>query len=539
MASLPPLQYDRYYRHDELTQHLQALAAADPARVRLHNLYTTLSGREEWLVEVTDFTAGCAGDKPGYLVHANIHAPEVSGTTAALRFLERLLTEAEFSDLLTDVVFYVIPRVNPDGAEYALATGGAIRSKFEVRPCKNGLVPQDINGDGLILQMRWPDPFGPYVPDEVDPRLMRLRGPGDQGPFYEMTTEGVVLDYDGGPLQHAQRGYDFNRNWGHNWKPEPVQWGAGDYAFSQPELKAVADWVYAQPNIIGMLGFHNGCNAVLRPSATTADEDLRPGDLKVMRELAAEGAALTGFPDLAVRMYKTADAPPICLQGHFTDWGYFALGLHVFEIELGNSFNAAGITTAEYFAADDSARELDFRRRVMAMYDAHPEWEAWVDWHAASHPQLGPVEVGGVKTTWYACPPPPMLEEIGTNCADFIAEHARRRPRLLVQDCAAEPLGGGVYRIRATVANRGLLPTHITAQAEALAHRPPVTVRLQPGEGVEVVSRGQLTELPGLAAMTGHADLEWFVRTPRPHASVEITVSHPKSGAESCTVPLG
>jgi hypothetical protein len=108
-----------------------------------------------------------------------------------------------------------------------------------------------------------------------------------------------------------------------------------------------------------------------------------------------------------------------------------------------------------------------------------------------------------------------------------------------VQDCAAEPLGGGVYRVRATVANRGLLPTSITDQAQGLAHRPPVTVRLQPGEGVEVVSRGQLTELPGLAAMTGHADLEWFVRTSRPHANVEITVSHPKSGAESCTVPLG
>lgn len=538
MPELPRVHYDNYYGHAELSAHLRALSESAPDRVRLHTLYTTPEGREEWLAEVTDLVSADAESKPAYLVHANLHAPEVSGTTAALRLIERLLTEPGLSDLLTEMVFYVIPRINPDGAEYALTTSGPIRSKFDLRPCKNGLVPQDINGDGLVLQMRWQDPFGPYVADEADPRLLRSREAEDEGPFYQMATEGVLLDYDGGPIQQAVRGFDFNRNWGSNWKPEHIQWGAGDHAFSEPEMKAVADWVYAHPNIMGMLGFHNGCNAVLRPSATVADEELRPGDLKTMKRLCAEGSVLTHFPPLAVRMYKSDSVPPISLKGHFTDWGYFGLGLFVFEIELGNSYNAAGITTEAFFAADDQTREVEFRRRVLRFLDERPGEQAFVDWRPCNHPQLGQVEVGGLKTIPYCCPPPEALEQIGSDCADFIVSHARHRPRLVLNRVRAEHISGGVYRLTATVGNSGLLPTHITEQALNLAYHPPVTVRVLPTEGVSVVSRGALVEIEGLPALTGSRDLEWFVHREAATGAVTVVADHPKAGTVRAEVQL-
>ncbi len=538
MPDLPRVRYDHYYDHAELSAHLQALAEAAPGRVQLHALYTTPEGREEWLVEVTDFSSLGSDGRPAYLVHANLHAPEVSGTTASLRLIERLLTDPSLDDLLRDMVFYVIPRVNPDGAEYALKTSGPIRSKFEIRPCRNGLVPQDVNGDGMILSMRWQDPFGPYVADDTDPRLLRSREPTDEGPFYQMTTEGVLLDYDGGPIQQAVRGFDFNRNWGSNWQPEHIQWGAGDHPFSQPEMKAVADWVYTHPNIMGMLGFHNGSNAVLRPSATVADEELRPADLKVMKRLCAEGSVLTRFPSRAVRMYKADNAPPLSLQGHFTDWGYFGLGLFVFEIELGNSYNAAGVTTEEFFAADEETREVEFRRRVLRFLDQRPGKAAFVDWRPCDHPQLGRVEIGGLRTVDYCCPPPESMEQIGSNCTDFIVSHARHRPRLVLDKVRAEHIAGGVYRLRATVGNSGLLPTHITEQALSLAHRPPVTVRVLPDEGVRVVSRGALVEIDSLPALTGSRDLEWFVHREAAAGVVEIVAQHPKAGTARARVQL-
>lgn len=534
---LPQIRSDQYYTDQMLSDHLQQVAAAAPDRVRLHSLLTSLEGRQEWLAEVTDFSTGPSEEKPAYLVHANVHAVEVSGTTASLVLIEQLLTDPAAAELLGEVVFYIIPRINPDAAEYALSTGGQIRSKFEHRPRKNGLVAQDLNGDGLILTMRWQDPFGAFRKDTEDSRLMVPRRAGDSGPFYQVIREGVIEDYDGGTIQEAVRGHDFNRNWAYNWQPEHLQYGAGDHAFSNPELRVVADWVRDHPNIFGMLGFHNGCNAVLRPSATTADEDMNAADVAVMKELGEMGERLTGFGLRAVREYHLDSTGPISLQGHFTDWGYFALGLFVFEIELGNSFNASGISTEEYFGSDRHSREVLFMRQVLKYADAEPG-EGFVDWQAFEHPQLGPVEIGGLKSVFWATPPPQAMPTIGARCAGFIIEHARRHPRLQVHELKAEPVAEGVYRVQATVANTGGLPTQITQQGHRIAKNGPVNIRLVLPEGAALLSRTGLHEVAALAAMNGHVDLEWFVRAPQ-GAKLAVEARAPKAGVARAETSCG
>ncbi|MEN6401662.1 MAG: M14 family metallopeptidase [Armatimonadia bacterium] len=527
MSQFPAVSFESYYQHDALSGHLQAVAAARPDRVKLHRLYTTAEGREEWLVELTDFSNAAPERKPAYLVHANVHAVEVSGTTASLVLIEDLLTDPEYVGLLEEVVFYVIPRVNPDGAEYALTTGGQIRSKYEYRPRKNGLVGQDLNGDGLVLTMRWQDPYGTQRPDDEDPRLMISRKAGDTGPFYHVVREGLIEDYDGGSIQEAVRGFDFNRNWGYNWQREHLQYGAGDYAFSNPEMKALADWVYSHPNIFGMLGFHNGCNSVLRASATVPDEEMDPSDLHTMKEIGEIGERLTGFGLRAVRDYRTDRSKPLSLKGHFTDWGYFNLGLFAYEIELGNMYNAAGITTAEYFAADAHTREILYGRQIMKYADSIPD--AFVDWKPFEHPQLGPVEIGGLRSTCWATPPPQALEGIGHRCAHFIVEHAQRCPRLEIHNLAAEHVGGQIYRLTATVANVGALATQISEQGHRIAANGPVTVRLLASEGVEVLSRSNMWEFGALHALTGHAEVECFVRA-QEGAQVKLRAEAPKAG---------
>lgn len=536
MSELPAIEFARYYSHEALSEHLRQLAAAAPDRVRLHNLYTTPEGREEWLVEVTDFAAGNPAARPGYLVQSNVHAVEVSGTTATLVLMDELLTNRGFTDLLGEVVFYLIPRVNPDGAEYALATSGQIRSRYEPRPRKNGLVAQDLNGDGMILTMRWQDPFGPLRPDDVDPRLMVGRKPGDAGPFYHVMREGLIEDYDGGTIQDAVRGHDFNRNWGVNWQPEHLQYGAGDHAFSNPELKAIADWVRDHPNIFAMMGFHNGCNAVLRPSATTPDDDMNAADVRTMKELGTIGEQLTGFALRAVRDYRCDGDKPISLKGHFTDWGYFGLGLSVFEIELGSVYNAAGISTEEYFAADEYTREVLFMRQVLQYADSQPG-QGFVDWRPFDHPQLGPVEIGGLKSVFWGTPPPQALRTIGGSCAAFIAAHARRHPQLDVHSLQAEQMEGRVYRVRATVANTGGLPTQVTEHGSRIAANGPVTIRLEPGAGATVLSRSDMSEVASLPALRGHVDLEWFVRGPA-GATVTVVAHAPKAGLVRRSVTL-
>jgi murein tripeptide amidase MpaA len=101
----------------------------------LRSLGATPEGREIWMLEVTDLAGSGADDKPVFFVHGNIHAKELAGTTTSLQLIHSLLTgegqDVDVASLLEEVAFCVVPRLNPDGAEFALVTGGEIRSRLE------------------------------------------------------------------------------------------------------------------------------------------------------------------------------------------------------------------------------------------------------------------------------------------------------------------------------------------------------------------------------------------------------------------------
>ena len=90
------------------------------------------------------------------------------------------------------------PRLNPDGAEWALAdVPRIIRSSTRPYPYDEepvgGLRREDIDGDGRVLTMRVPDPNGPWKVSERDPRLMVRRDPTETGGrYYRLLPEGVI-----------------------------------------------------------------------------------------------------------------------------------------------------------------------------------------------------------------------------------------------------------------------------------------------------------------------------------------------------------
>ena len=51
-----------------------------------------------------------------------------------------------------------------------------------------------------------------------------------------------------------------------------------------------------------------------------------------------------------------------------------------------------------------------------------------------------------------------------------------------------ESFGGNVYRVRATIANRGALPTHVTNKGKELGRFQTVLASLRPAEGVMLLS---------------------------------------------------
>lgn len=515
---IPKLPFETFFTYQQVTDFLQALTAARPDLCRLDSLGSSRESREVHLLTVTELASGAPGDKPGYLIHGNIHAAELSGTHAVLYTARQLLADHKQSDLLKRVVFYLVPRLNPDGAEFVVTTSGQVRSRTDrCRPEPNTLYQKDMNGDGLILSMRQEHPDGPFVIDPKDDRLLIRRKADSKGPFYRVLPEGEIYDWDGTDHIFIEgRSFDWNRNWSYDWRPEPEQHGAGDFPFSELEMHHIARFIHTHSNLFAVLGYHIGPNAVLRSPSTGADTDLDEEDVRIMEDLARIGAKHTGFPVIPVVKYHNERERDINLRGHFHNFGYHHLGLFVFEFELGIMKNSAGISTKEQLAVQTEEEREAEMRKLMTWWDGQkkraPIYQTWTSFH---HPQLGKVEIGGFLLHHMAGPTLNDLSKICKGTYRFTLEHARKHPQVTLEEVEVKTVGGAIYRIRCRVANRGEFPTHISSKGKSLRRLRPVRVELHPASDVTLLSaRGHQT-LGHLGGLTDSRVLEWFVQAPK------------------------
>ena len=67
-------------------------AAAAPRLLSLRSLGKSFEGRDIWLLAITNQTAGDDTEKPAFWVHGNLHAAEITASTACLYWLHQLIT---------------------------------------------------------------------------------------------------------------------------------------------------------------------------------------------------------------------------------------------------------------------------------------------------------------------------------------------------------------------------------------------------------------------------------------------------------------
>lgn len=262
------IDFARYYKYQELSDILSGLADAYPDLVELHSIGKSHQGRDLWLMEITNPETGAADGKPGYYIDGNTHPEEVTGSIVALYTAWYLLTrygeDKAVTRLLDRRVFYILPCLNPDGAEICLTKpfyewiGNGRYQPGEEQLSEDGLHYEDINGDGYILDMRWRDPMGEGKVSGKDPRLLVPRELDEfGGEYYRLVPEGMIWNYDGAqiPIPPPMDG-NLNRNYPANWGPEGEQYGGGEYPMSEPEIEAVVKFIKAHPNIAGALNYH-------------------------------------------------------------------------------------------------------------------------------------------------------------------------------------------------------------------------------------------------------------------------------------------
>ena len=81
----PPVpRFDHFYRHDELTRLLPTTPTRGPTWCACDSIGKSHEGRDIWLAALTNTATGADTDKPAFWVDGNIHAAELTASTACL-----------------------------------------------------------------------------------------------------------------------------------------------------------------------------------------------------------------------------------------------------------------------------------------------------------------------------------------------------------------------------------------------------------------------------------------------------------------------
>jgi hypothetical protein len=374
-----------------------------------------------------------------------------------------------------------------------------------VRPLDNdadGLLDEDagedLDGDGFVRQMRQYVGAGKGTAaiDERDPGKRLMRNVGQGKGDYLLFTEGYDNDGDGRVNEDGIGGLDLHRNYPENWRPMTeetgrgyTQPGAGEYPLSEPETRAVFDFLIRHPNVAVAQSLDTSVPMILRgPSTSKSEESMFPEDLELIRKFDQKGLEITGYPWAGDTYFVysnrgRAGAPPppdatgSPLFGHGPDFGYLYYGAVWYGDEIWNGGRLREADADGNGTTDDLELLQWLDKNRAGKNDFQP-------WTKTTHPTLGAVEVGGWNPKfWSQNPPPEMLETWARNEAMFNLYLAQQLPQVRIVSAAAKPAADGAFDVTVTVTNEGLMPTALEiAKRVKVVREDVVTLQFAPGQ---------------------------------------------------------
>jgi hypothetical protein len=463
-------------------------------------LVKTAGGRE---IQVLSIGTGNRESKPAIAVFGGVDGRYILGRELALGFAESLLRESsspETKALLDKITFYVFPDVNPDASEQFFAglkyerTGNARSTDYDRDFVSDEDGFEDLNKDGLITLIRVKDPAGRYIKSTEDERVMIeadiSRG---QSGNYMVYSEGVDNDRDERFNEDGPGGVNFNRNFSFNYESFGSQ--AGMYPVSEPEVKAVADFLFDRFNIYAVFTFGPQDNLgqpwkaasegeKIIKSVMKADETIN----KLVSDRYHEITGVTGSPP------EEAD------RGNFAEWAYYHYGRYSFT------------TPAWWFPAEKGkSREAAFLKYA----DSNRVRDVFVPWTLTDHPDFpGKItEVGGIKPFAMINPPADSLELMISRNYKFIRTVAGMHPEPELLDIKSESTGEDIFRVSVKLHNKGVFATcakigeeNIYTRIMRISLEPAITQSIVSGQKIQKVERlegGQSAEFSWLISGKG------------------------------------
>jgi len=465
------LSFDKYHSANVIYKWLERWALQYPDLIDLYEVGKSFEGRPILQMTLTNKKTGKDTDKPAAFFEGGRHSGEVTGTESVLYLAKYLLEnygkDPEVTHLIDTKTIYLKPINNPDGHNLYMNTAQSNRST--VRPEDNdgdGLLdedaPDDIDGNGIILTMRWKDEKkGTWIPDPKDPsgRIMK-RVPAGKG-IYLTSSEGIDNDGDGKINEDGIGGLDLHRNYPENWRPESEatgrgnsQSGAGEYPLSETETRAVVLFLLSHPNVYIVNSMDTSVPMHLRPPSTSASEDrMYPEDLSWYKIFDEIGKKNTGYEKAGDVYNDYGNGTP--LFGHGPDFGYWYFGAIWYGDEIWNGGKFKDYNADSVIDQSDILRWDDEENDSLGFYK----------WKPAKHPVYGDIEIGGFDPKFFSQNPPAKhLETWIKKETLFNLEMTSYLPELSWENIEVKKLisyksDSTDYQMKVSYKNVGKLPT--------------------------------------------------------------------------------
>jgi hypothetical protein len=325
------VDFKHYPTAEETNRFLDELERDYPTLVETYEVGRTWQDRPIRALRITNEAApGELRDRPAMYVDGQHHARELISNQVATYTAWYLLNFYGQDPLITHLVdtrvLYVLPSANPDGNELVLTDYQVMRKTLnpsccdddfnaQGTPAPDGKTDEDYSvgyGYGTHdlyryhFKQAWADahPADPFVDgwqqqqEQSRESLGRYTG-ALGGPMQPIPRR----DMDGDGLQDEDElgGVDSNRNYDTHWEGgdplTPNETYRGPSVWSEPETRAVRDFLLELDRVATGIAFHSGTDVILHPWGWSASADLP--DVNTFELISRKGSQLTevnGFP---------------------------------------------------------------------------------------------------------------------------------------------------------------------------------------------------------------------------------------------------
>ncbi len=506
----------QYQNHDQMSRKIESLAVKYPELCAVTSLIKTMGGKDIRLITIG---TGDKNSRPGVVVAGGVDGRYLISRELALGFAEEILKrskEDSIRELLGKITFYVLPDLNPDASaqffseiKYERSINSRVTDDdkdfvFDEDPC------EDMNKDGYITLIRIKDPAGNYIRSDEDGRVM-VKADLSKGQTgnYLVYSEGTDNDKDGNYNEDGAGGVSFNRNFTYNYEEFGIN--AGLYPISEPETRAVADFLYDRFNIFMVFTFGPQDNlgqpmkAADRPAGAQASSQNQPPEQGMMRRERGRITSIMKTDETVNKLVSDkyhaitglkGSPPAISEPGNFMEWAYFHYGRY--------SFSTPGWWFPLEKGKNQEAEFLKFAEKNRLS-------DIFIPWTNVIHPDFPgkEAEVGGIRPFAVLNPPPDTINELISSHYRFISTIAAMHPELEFLDVSVENAGENIFRLSLKVHNKGVFATN-TEIGEPNIWTRVMRLAIEPSKGQTIISGLKVQRIERLQGDES-AEFSWLI----------------------------